>query len=677
MRFPLSWIKEFVPIEADIETIKEKFTLSGTEIEEILDLDGEIIFDFNFTVNRPDLMSVFGLSREASALFSLPKPKYEPHVEEGEDDIRNFVSIEVQDEKLCPRYMALLIRGVKVGESPPYIQKRLIECGLRPINAVVDATNYVLLEYGHPLHAFDFKYLKGGKIIVRRAREGEIIRLLDGSEKKLNSENLVIADSEKPVAIAGVMGGEDSSVTFTTKDVLLEGALFFPPSIRRTSKVLNIHTDASHRFERGCDYNGMEKALIMAAKIIIENCGGKLCKGSIDIREEIREKRVRLRFERIEKILGIKIEKDIVNDILERLHFEILDKNNEYVEVLVPSFRVDVEREADLIEEVIRVYGLDKLPISLPQLVDIEGGRNEIQKVEKEIRHFLAGRNLNETIHFSTTDPKIDILFAGDKEEIKIVNPLSENNSILRRSLLTNLLTTAIKNSLNGQKFFGLFEIGNIYYKEQNEPKEIPKLAILLYDEEKPKILNQDYMRDFYELKGIAESLFDKFRISYSFREEKPELEIFSENHYLSIVRDGESKGFLGYLDPIKLKKFDVIGKICVLEVDLSIFLESKPLVFKPFSRYPIIKRDMTFVMDKKIKWSDIYSFVLELEPPFLSKVELSQIYYDEKIGLEKKALTLSLFFQSEERTLEDYEVNDSCKKIIEGIEKNFGAVLR
>ncbi|MCX7831111.1 MAG: phenylalanine--tRNA ligase subunit beta, partial [Acidobacteria bacterium] len=362
MRFPLSWIREFTPIPQEIDLLSNGFTFSGTEVEEILEIEGEKVFDFNFTVNRPDLMSIYGLSRESSAIFDLPHPKYAPKPSKSPLRIENEISIEVLDSDLCPRYRALVIKGAKVGKSTPLIQKRLLQCGLRPINAVVDATNYVLLEYGHPLHAFDIKFINDKKVIVRRAKDGEIIKLLDGSEKKLTKDMLVIADSKRALAVAGVMGGEESGVSFLTKDILLEGAVFNPASIRRTSKTLNIHTDASHRFERGCDYNGVIKSLDRVAELILEMCGGQLCENEIDIRKEnTKIDKINFRLNQLKRILGIEIPKEKVIEILNKLDFKTQDKGDGILSVEIPTFRVDVEREIDIVEEIIRIYGLDKL----------------------------------------------------------------------------------------------------------------------------------------------------------------------------------------------------------------------------------------------------------------------------------------------------------------------------
>lgn len=699
MRFPITWIGDFVPLPEDIDTLSKGFTFSGTEVEEILESEGEKVFDFNFTVNRPDLMSIYGLARESSAVFDISSPKYSPKPIKSQLKIEDEISIEVLDKDLCPRYRAYVIKGAKVGHSTPLVQKRLIQCGLRPINAVVDATNYVLLEYGHPLHAFDIKFINGRKIIVRRAKEGEKIILLDGSEKKLTKDMLVIADAKRALAVAGVMGGEESGVSFLTRDILLEGAVFNPVSIRRTSKALNLHTDASHRFERGCDYEGVVKALDRVAELILEMCGGQLCENPIDIKTDNKKvDKVELRIPRIQKVLGIEIPKEDIIKILDKLEFKIEEHSKDVLKISIPTFRVDVEREIDIIEEIIRIYGLDKLPISAPKVIDIESGRNESQISESRIRRFLSQKSLFEAVSFSMTDPSIDPLFSSRGEQIKLSNPLSESNSVLRRSLLANLLLNAKKNASYGSRSFGFFEIGKVYFKLDkhqaehfNKNKlqdfhlckdgsiiaEEPRIAILLYEEDNLKSFGQFYPKDIFQLKGIVEGLFNSLHKKCSFVEQKPFSEIFSEHHFAKVICDGVESGFIAYLEPTKIKNLEINGKVCVAEIDAAPLYKRTDPSFKPFSRYPASRRDLSIIVETEVRWACIEETILKSETENLSRVELIEVYQDEKIGKEKKSLTLALYFQSIEKTLSESEIEKDLNKITETLKSNFNAVLR
>lgn len=698
MRFPISWLRDFVPISEDIEKLSRGFTFSGTEVEEVIDFEGEKVFDFNFTVNRPDLMSVFGLSRESAAIFDLNSPNFSPNPQKSSLRIADEISIEVSDMELCPRYKAYIIKSAKVGHSTPLIQKRLIQCGLRPINAVVDATNYVLLEYGHPLHAFDIRFIKGNKIVVRRAKEGEKIRLLDGSEKKLSDTMLVIADAERALAIAGVMGGEESGVTFLTRDILLEGAVFNPVSIRRTAKKLNLHTDASHRFERGSDFEGPVKALDRVSELILDMCGGQLCQDGIDIKTESLTKQIDFRIPLLKRILGIDVPKEKAIRILNKLGFSTEEINCELLRVSIPSFRVDVEREIDIVEEVIRIYGLDKLHASTPYVIDDEAGRKESQNQERKIRHFLSQKGLYETISFSMTDPILEHKFSGEDSLIKIKNPLSETNSVLRRNLISNLILIIKRNSSFGCKSFGIFELGKVYLKcsrkdlknlDNSSFQDIHKtlndeilaeeehLAILLYEEEALKSFNQFYPRDIYQLKGIVESLFLHLHKKCSFKTEKPFSEIFSKENFSKIFCEENEVGFMAYLEPLKLKELDIIGKVCIAELKCAPLLKRSDPSFKKFSKFPVSRRDISILLENTVNWTSIYQSIMNERVENLLKIELIEVYQDEKIGKENKSMTLALYFQSIEKTLSELEIEESLKKIVDSLKSHFKIILR
>jgi phenylalanyl-tRNA synthetase beta chain len=679
MRFPISWVKEFVPLPSDIELLSRGFTFSGTEVDEIFQENGESIFDFGFTVNRPDLMNIFGLAREASAIFGLPSPLYTAKALASGDSIERNISIEIMDPALCPRYRALLIKGVKVGESPHKINNRLTACGLRPVNSVVDATNYALLEYGHTLHAFDMRHIKQDKIIVRRAAKGEKLLMLDGIERNLTEEMLVIADGVRPLVVAGIMGGEEAGVTFTTKDILLEGAVFDPSSIRRTSKALNIHTDASHRYERGVDYEGPVLALEKAAEIIMESCGGTLARDCIDLMPARQPRsRITFRLKSLGRVLGIAVEEEKAVAILQSLGFSIEKaKDGEFL-VDVPSFRVDVHREIDLIEEVIRIYGLDKLPSNLPQGIDIESGRNLRTEVEDEIKLRLSSKGLTEAIHLSMTDPKLDAIFSSGKEPVRISNPLSETNSVLRQSLLPNLLLTVKRNSSYGQKIMGLFEVGHVYLKNGvDSVSEKGRLAVMLYEEDAPKTWNQPPSRDILALKSIVESVYESFHIPCEFKQAGISNGVYSRNHYLQILQGGKDIGFMAYLDPLALQELDVKGRIAVAEMAIDSFFAKKEPAFEPFSRFPVSKRDISVIVPSGKKWGEIEESIKSLNIAELAKVELIEIYSDKKIGDDKKSVTISLAFQSLTRTLSESEAEDKVKNIVTALNESAGAFLR
>ncbi|HNQ77727.1 MAG TPA: phenylalanine--tRNA ligase subunit beta [Acidobacteriota bacterium] len=679
MRFPLSWIRQFVPIPEDIEKLSRGFTFSGTEVDEAIEEDGDTIFDFGFTVNRPDLMNVFGLAREASSIFGLPRPAYGASPVHSGEPIGKSLSIEIADPALCPRYRALLIRGAKVGESTPAMKKRLLACGLRPINAVVDATNYVLLEYGHPLHAFDMKFIKGNRIVVRRALPGEKLLMLDGVERKLGEEMLVIADGSRPLVVAGVMGGEEAGVTFLTRDILLEGAVFDPSSIRRTSKALNVHTDASHRYERGVDFDGPVLALEKAAEMITELCGGKLAEGCIDVvPSPPRREKIVLRTARLKKILGIDVpEKDAVS-ILESLGFTLEKQGEGLYQVQSPSFRVDVSREIDLIEEVTRIHGLDKLPSNLPVNIDAESGRNPAVAIEDEVKARLASKGLSEAIHLSMTDPETNSLFSDGPGTVKISNPLSEASSVLRRSLLPNLLTTVKRNLSYGRRGLSLFEAGRVYTaRGPGAVTEEPRLALIFSEDESSRSFNQPPSRDLFALKGVLEFLFGSFGIDAEFVKSTPPMKVFSEDHFLEIIVGGKKAGFLAYLDPASLHAMDIRNRVSAAELDTGSFHGAKLPQFKPFSRFPASKRDISLVVPSSTSWESVRKTAEGQGIETLSRVELIEIYEDMKIGEGMKSVTLSLFFKANDRTLSDKEVETNMAVVISALRDRLGALIR
>lgn len=679
MRFPLSWIREFVPLPEDTEILCRGFTFSGTEVDEVIRENGETIFDFGFTVNRPDLMNIFGLAREASSIFGLPRPRYGAKAVFSGEPIENSVSIEVRDPELCPRYRALLIRGAKVGESDPLVKQRLASCGLRPINAVVDATNYVLLEYGHPLHAFDMKFIREKKIVVRRAQKGEKLLMLDGVERKLAEEMLVIADGSRPLVVAGVMGGEESGVTLMTRDILLEGAVFNASSIRRTSKTLNVHTDASHRYERGVDFDGPVLALERAAEMIIERCGGTLAAGCIDVAPSPPEsKPVRFRTRRLSRLLGIDIPEEKAVSILQGLGFSLdRDGEGEYL-VGVPSYRVDVSREIDLVEEVVRIHGLEKLPSRLPAGIDEESGRNPAVAVEDEVKARLASAGLYEAIHMSMTDPALDVMFSGGPEPVRISNPLSEANSVLRRSLLPNLLLSVKRNSSYGRRGIGMFESGHVYAKDgSGGVREEARLAVIFSDEESSRAPGRQSPRDILAMKGVIESLFGSFNIPLEFAPAEPANDIYSRGHYLEYAAAGKRAGFLAYLEPLRLQELEIRNRVAVAELDLSAFSAAKPPAFKPFSRFPASRRDLSLIVPSSTNWGRIVDAVRALKLENLSRIDLVEVYEDAKIGEGRKSVTLSLCFQSLERTLSDNEIEENMKRTITSLGVTLGASLR
>lgn len=678
MRFPLPWIGQYVDLPADEAATARLFTLSGSEVEGAEAVEGETAFEFGITVNRPDCMNVYGLAREAAAL--LEKPLRAPNLGCVEDaaSISSLTSVAVEAKDLCSRYRARLVTGAKVGQSPEWMQKRLIQCGLRPINAVVDATNYVLLEMGHPLHAFDLAALKEHRIVVRRARAGEKITTLDGLERKLGSEMLVIADAEKAAAVAGVMGGASTGVTMMTRDILLEGAVFDPVNIRRTSKALGMHTDASHRFERGVDFNGPEAALDLCARLVTETCGGKVAKGTIDeIAGQRRPVTVAMRLDSVRKLIGLEILPEKCLSILTRLGFQIEKRDEKQWNVTVPSWRVDISREVDLVEEIVRVHGLDDLPATQPRVVDPVGGRPESIKVQESLRDCFRTAGFTEVIQMSFGDPALEKIVEPGVEPLRLANPMAETSSALRTTLSGGLLAAARKNRARGVRRMALFEVGDVFLPTADGGvSEESRAAILLFEDDPQRRWGAPAERGLPHLKGAIEEAFGRFGCEFKFM---PEDRVpFAKGHALAILLEGLPVGHLGTVDPALLEGLLLRGKAYVAEFSLKdIERFSGRVQFKPFSKFPAIVRDFSIIVPMGVTWETIKRTVESLSLDNLAAVDLVEVYQGAELPKGAKSLSFSLVFQSLDRTLEEKDVCDVPATVEKALGEAAGAILR
>ncbi|MFN3421733.1 MAG: phenylalanine--tRNA ligase subunit beta, partial [Armatimonadota bacterium] len=517
MRVPLSWLREFVPVESDVDKIAHTLEMAGLGVEGIDEFEGDVVFDLEITPNRGDWLSVYGVARELAAMLDLPLKPFTVSVPETADDINQFAKVRIDAPDLCPRYSARLVLGVTVDESPDWLKRRLEACGIRPINNIVDITNYVLFEIGQPLHAFDFDTLHGRQIIVRRAKEGEFIYTLDEIRRELDSSMLVIADADRPVALAGVMGGLETAITPFTKNVLIESAHFTPSGIRRTARKLGMRTESSYRFERWVDPSGTVRAADRAAQLMAEIAGGKVCKGVIDVYPlRIEPARVSVRTERVRRLLGIEISTEEVAALLKRLQFEVA-VDNDTVHCVVPTFRNDVKREADLIEEIARLYGYDRIPMTLPKGVSLRAGESERRKFENAVRQFLARMGLQEIVTLSLTNPEAEIAWGWQVGDgvLLLRNPLTQDHTIVRTSLLPSVLSVVAHNVRNGVRDIWVFEIGKAYrHGEVGEMKstEPRRLCIAITGNCYPvrwNLPSETGQADFFALKGIVERLLE------------------------------------------------------------------------------------------------------------------------------------------------------------------------
>ena len=678
MKVPIEWLKEYVEIDLPPEELAEKLTMAGTEVSAIEHYGGEIsdVFEVDILPNRGDCLSVIGMAREVAAVTqkSLKLPRVE--IEEKNKEISTVARVEIKDFELCPRYMARVIEGVKVSESPDWLKNRLIAGGLRPINNVVDITNYVLLEMGQPLHAFDLNTLKDQKIIVRRAQKKEKIVTLDNETRELDENILVIADAQRPVAIAGVMGGRETEVSEITTSVLLESAYFEPSSINRVSKTLKLRTEASIRFERGVDWEGVARALDRAAALIRQLAGGEVLRGVIDIKEaERRPKIITLRPERVNKILGTEIKTEEMVKILKSLGFQIPDiqiTGYPDIPVTIPFFRAgDIEREIDLIEEIARIYGYDKIPSTKPRVLVEEVGISRDERIKSKIREVLTGAGLTEITTFSIVSPEsfnsINMPKTDSRRNVlQIANPISEEISIMRTTLLPSLLE-GLKHNANRQiEEIAVFEIGKVYLPSTKKlPTERLSLAGALMGENE----------NFYHLRGIIELLFGELGIECQFS---------SQTHYAlhpqrSLAIQLTTSGYFGELHPDVQKSYDLPFKTYVFEIDLEpIFsLSPSPKIFKALPKFPSVRRDIAVIVPENVSHDAIVEVIKEKGKPLLEEIKLFDIYRGKPIPEGYSSLAYALTYRSLEKTLTDQEVNAQHAEIVKALTERLKVKVR
>ncbi len=643
----------------------------GKDIVETLSLKDWII-EYEITTNRPDALSIIGIARELRAVLNRQISIPEMSFQEGKFRAEELAGLKVLDSAACPRYDGFVIQGLSNVESPLWLKVRLMLVGLRPINAVVDVTNYVMYELGQPLHAFDLEKIRGAEVIVRKAKKGETILTLDGVERELTENDLVIADTEKPIAIAGIMGGEESGVDFQTETVFLESAHFEPMTIRRTSKRLGLTTDSSYRFERGADIEATEMASKRALHLIQSICGGEVATGNLEFYpKHYTPKVIAFSPERVKRIIGVNIPPRRSAEILSLLGFSV-KKEADYILVRVPSWRrYDVSREIDLIEEVTRIFGMKNVTSSYP-LMHSDVKRNVRYNVIDKLKQFLADIGLFEVISYSFVSKELYSNFGLNFDRlVKIENPLSEEWVGMRDFIFPTLSKIAVRNINRQIKNLRLFEISRIFLNKGEElPEERLKLAVLLTGKYKSDIVGyRDY--GFFDLKGIAERLLELLRERGEF--ERCELPFLHPGQSANIIVDGENIGFMGKLHPDIEEKIESRQPIFIMEVFLDKLLEmseKKEIKFKRLPKFPPITRDISLICDESLPVSKIERAIRKSGGKFLEKVELFDIYKGEGIPEGKKSLTYALSFRSEEKTFSDEEVSKFLNAIIEALDK-------
>ncbi len=645
----------------------------GKDIRDIFGMN-ETVVEFEITSNRPDCFSIIGLARETAATFdkkfTIPEVKF---TENGEN-IADTISVEVLDKDKCQRYCARMVKNVKIGPSPSWMQERLRACGVRPINNIVDITNYVLLEYGQPMHAFDLRDLEDNKIIVRRAENGEVIKTLDEQDRTLTNDDLVIADGKKAVAIAGVMGGFNSEVKDDTTTVIFESATFEASSVRLTAQRVGLRTEASSRYEKGLDYNNTVPAVERACQLVEELGCGENTSGMIDVMGNVTDmKTLPFRPEKINAFLGTNISTEQMVKYFDALEIKTdLDK----MTVTPPSFRPDLEGEADIAEEVARFYGYDKIPVTLLSGEATCGKKTDRQAAQDDINKILTALGMYEIYTYTFTSPSVfdKLSVPADsklRNAVKISNPLGEDTSIMRTTTIASMLDILSRNYNYRNAAARLFEIGKIFTptEEGKLPDEPLKITIGIYGDK----------ADFYDIKGICEEMFRSLNVQNVKYEAVTDNPTFHPGRCAKISAGGKTLGIIGEIHPAVGRKYGIETPVYIGELDFeNVFLNiGTDVKFKELPKYPAVTRDIAMLVDKTVPVADIEEVVKKASGKLLESINLFDVYEGEQIPEGKKSVAYSAVYRALDRSLTGDEVQKVFDKVLKNLENQLGAQLR
>ncbi len=658
----------------------------GTPLEDVLGL-GDTVLEVSITPNRPDAMSVLGLARELSASFGVDYSYPSVDLREEGPPCNERVSVEIAEPDRCPRYVARFVEGVRVGPSPLWMATRLREAGARPINNVVDVTNFVLMEVGHPLHAFDYSKVSGGKVVVRLAADGERLVALDGQEYVLTQDDLVIADTSRALALAGVIGGEESGISAETTDVLLESAYFEPTGILRTSKRHSVRTESSARFERGCDPEGAMWASRRAAALLAELAGGRVGRGAVDAYpKRVASAKIRLRTSRTEKLLGVAIPPERQAALLSSIGLRVTPSDGDVLEVEVPTFRPDLTREVDLVEEVGRLHGYDKVKKTLPASAARVGRLDPLQRKRRLVAEIVRGCGFTEVKNFSMLAPE-EVPPHLESSVSRLSNPLRVEESVLRPSLIPGLLKSAALNLSRRKQDIRLFEVGTVFGPpdENGIPAEHRSLGgVVVLAASRGRGIPAGGISDltaapeFFEAKGALEALFETGGVEgVTYRPE--ELGWMHPVRAAAVVIGTERLGFVAEVSQEAAERFGIASRVGVFEVDLDHLCElfGAEKLYRAFSKFPPVYFDLSFVVDEDVLVSDLISLVYSVGGEAVERCDLMDVYRSEKFGEGRKSVTVTVSLAALDHTLTDEEAGRLRTLIIAAVEERLGGHLR
>jgi phenylalanyl-tRNA synthetase beta chain len=680
MKISLDWIREFVAVDLPRQELVDKLTMIGLVADTVEERDGDLILDLETYANRPDTLGHLGVAREIGAMLGLPLIAKDWPIAELPEATADIADVQIAAEALCPRYCGLVVRNVPVGPSPEWLKRRVEAMGLRPINNVVDVSNYVLFATAQPIHTFDFGRIGGGRIIVRRAKRGETLVDLDGRSLALTPDMLVIADESRPVALAGVIGEQASGITESTRDVFIESANFDPVSIRKTSKALGVSTDASYRFERGADVGFAPQAALMAASLLTQ-MGGRASRGLVDrFPKPSKTRTVRLRLRRIAELLGVSVPESFVVEVLGRLGFRIESSHHGAWRVEVPTFRVDISREADLVEEIARFYGYDRIPSEVTPASSFAATVNRKRERLDRLRETLLGQGLDEVINWSFADPEREAAAGSGRAPVAIRNPISNRASVLRTTLLPGLLENAAWNLNRGLEGVHVFEMGNVYYwgddEKHRENFHLGLVSTGLLPEAGFGAAVEE--TDFYVVKGAVEAALESLRFDPVGFEERDHPS-FEPGRALAVLFKGQEIGRLGALRPEFAAISSVDRMVYAAEIDLSALFEKTPRPFQvtPVPKLPGVVRDLSLLVDRTVPYVEIVRVLGKLDQPLLEGFELVDRFSGPPLPADKLSLTFRLRFRHPQRTLVAGEVDRVEQEIVGHLRSALNIQLR
>ena len=648
----------------------------GADIKDILGLNDTVV-EFEITNNRPDCLSILGVARETAATFGVAMKYPDTGFKENSENIKDYIDIEVKNSELCPRYMARMVKNIVIKDSPAWMQERLIKAGVRPINNIVDITNFVMLELGHPMHAFDYRDLEDKKIIVRNAAPGEKITTLDETERKLDESILVIADGKKPTGIAGVMGGYGSEIKNDTTAIIFESANFNPVNIRMTSKKLGLRTEASSRYEKGIDPELAEMALNRACSLVCRLGAGEIVGGSIDIYPApVKARKLRLNIKKVNDFIGVQdITKEMVIGYFKALEFKAEMADGD-LEVTVPTFRDDVEGEADLIEEIARLYGYDKIPVKLMDTTFTQGGKNNRQVIRDLAKSNMAAQGLYEVVTYTFVSPavynKINLKAENPlRNAIKLLNPLGEDQSIMRTTIIPNMLEVVSRNYNMKVSEGRFFELSKVYLAEE---LTVEKLA----EERETLTIGMYGDVDFFDLKGVIENLMDELHID-KYRILSSNNDSMHPGRTAELLINNRRIGCLGEVHPEVLDKYDIPVRVYIAELNFEEILRqcNMNIKYKALPKYPSVARDIAIVVAEEITAGQIEEIIRNKGGKLVEDVKFFDIYRGSQIKEGYKSMAYSIVYRSDEKTLSEEDITRVHNKIISSLENQIGAELR